>query len=199
MREKTFHGLLALLLFLTCNAAFAQTHVNIINSWGYNSIDFEELMGVPYWDAANSPYDTQITDESAFVYKGGVQLTFDVAEKVRLGGEVGINRLYYVEERYSVLMGNDDEYRWRMYDIWTLNLGGLAQLYVSDNVYLQTGLGIHNFTNGSGVALSTMAGVGYEIPINEKFSVPVEFRNDWVFGDALSGIFSLAVGFTINL
>lgn len=173
-------------------------HVNIINGFGYNVIDFEKLLGVPYWDANNSPYDTQITGDSPLVYKGGVQITFDVLEKLRIGGEVGINRLYYVEERYSVLMGNDDEFRWRMYDIWTLNVGGLGQLFVTENIYLQSGLGIHNFLDGSGVALGAMAGVGYEIPINEKFSVPVEFRNDWVFGDVLSGVFSIAVGFMIN-
>ncbi len=198
MKKITLLGLICFLLFLSYSKSEAQMHINIINGFGYNIIDFEKLLGVPYWDANNSPYDTQITSDSPLVYKGGVQITFDVLEKLRIGGEVGVNRLYYVEERYSVLMGNDDEFRWRMYDIWTLNVGGLGQLFVTENIYLQSGVGIHNFLDGSGVALGAMAGIGYEVPINEKFSVPVEFRNDWVFGDVLSGVFSLVVGFSIN-
>jgi len=176
----------------------AQVHVNVINSWGHNTIDFEALMGVPYWDEGIPAMYTQITDYSRFVYKGGIQATYDASEKIRLGGELGINRLYYVEERYSVLL-NDTEFRWRMYNIWTLNVGGLAQLFLTDNIYLQSGIGFHYFFYGPGIALGTMAGIGYKFQLSEKYSVPIEFRNDWVFGEATSGIFSLAVGFTINL
>jgi hypothetical protein len=176
----------------------AQVHFNIINAWGYNIIDFEELMGVPYWSEDIPAIYTQITDDSPFVYKGGVQLTFDTAEKVRLGGEFSINRLYYVEERYSVEL-IDTEYRWRMYDIWTLNLGALSQIFLNEQLYIQSGVGIHYFLNGSGVAPGVMAGIGYVVPLNDQFTIPIEFKNDWVFGDATSGIFSLALGFTFDL
>ncbi len=176
----------------------AQVHINVINSWGHNTIDFEELMGVPYWDESNPSIYTQITDYSRFVYKGGIQATYNATEKLRLGGELGINRLYFVEERYSVLLGNT-VYRWRWYNIWTLNIGGMAQYFLNENIYLQSGVGVHYFFLGPGIALGTMAGIGYKLQLTEKFSLPIEFRNDWVFGEATSGIFSLAVGFRIKL
>lgn len=198
MRKFTSFVFIGILLLVLQLKTTAQVHINVINSWGYNIINFEELMGVPYWDKDNPATSTQITDDSPFVYKGGVQATFDVADKIRLGGELSTSRLYYVEERYSVQL-IDTEYRWRTYDIWTLNIEGISQFFLTRNIYLQAGTGVHYFFNGSGIALGAMGGIGYEIPFTEKISIPVEFRNDWIFGEATSGIFSLGVGLMLNL
>lgn len=195
---KWMATLAVIFLVLKCFDSKAQVHFNVINAWGYNIIDFEELMGVPYWSEDIPASYTQITDDSPFVYKGGLQITFDTSEKIRLGGELSINRLYYVEERYSVEL-IDTEYRWRMYNIWTLNLGAISQVFLNEQFYIQPGAGIHYFLDESGVAPSVMAGLGYIIPIKDNFYIPIEFRNDWVFGDATSGIFSLALGFTFDL
>lgn len=109
-------------------------------------------MDAPFWDENNSPYNTQITESDRFTYKGAVQVTFRVADGVFIGGEIGINRLYYVEDRYSVMLA-DNEFRWRTYNIWTLNYALLGQFYLSDQSYFQSSAGLHTFLNGSGSTL----------------------------------------------
>ena len=79
MKKVLRFFLIATFLFSTYYS-YSQISVGIINSWGSNIIDFESLMDAPYWDQDNSPYDTQITDYSRFVYKGGIQITKTVNE-----------------------------------------------------------------------------------------------------------------------
>ena len=178
--------------------AKSQISIGIVNSWGTNTIDFESLMGSPYWSDDNSPYDTQITDYSRFVYKGGVQLTKTLKGGDVIGIEVGISRLYYVEERYSVFL-YDNEFRWRTYDIWTTNISAIGQMYFGNNFYLHGGAGLCLFHLDSGISPSIHAGIGYNIKLNNKISIPIEFRNDWIFGEETSGVFALAAIFKINV
>ena len=69
--------------------------------------------------------------------------------------------------------------------MWTWFAGGLVRLDLGADNYVMTGASIHTFFNGTGTTVGIPLGAGHTIAVNDRFSIPLEFRVDIVFGDAV--------------
>ena len=106
---------------------------------------------------------------------------YELKPGLLLVGELGSNRLYYWEYRWT-----DGYYggtRWR--SEWTTNIGVSAKKMINESFYLQAGPGIHIFNDGTGTVLGVLLGAGYELGIGERLIVPLGFRTEVVFGSAI--------------
>ena len=119
---------------------------------------------------------------------------YGLGERFSLGVEAGVNRLYYWEYKYD--MGYYKGFRWRTE--WTGNLVVHAILYLSDNLYLKGGGGLHFFFSG-GTVPGLLASAGYNIPIGDKLMLPLELRVEPVFGNATPIPIVLGVGIKYKL
>ncbi|MFC1607973.1 hypothetical protein ACFL47_08385 [Candidatus Latescibacterota bacterium] len=176
MRKLSF-----ILLFLTlCSAeVLAEMIVNLQNNFGYTIVNVSEAMGIPDY--------SEITDEGLVEwdqlnYKGLIQLFFKQSQDVSYGTELGINRLYYWEEKHIPPMSSP---RWRWGTIWTGHLGGIIRKSFATHYYVLTGASLHIFFNGSGATVGIPFAIGHDLPISKNFTIPLEFRIDVVFGSAV--------------
>ncbi len=186
--------------FLSYSGIYGQVHITLYNIWGHNGINVSEATGSPYYSTANSNFTTQLVEWDRFYYKGSGQLLFSINDKFLMGGEFGFNRLYYWEERYrytNIYTGG--EYRFRYGTIWTMQIGMLANYYVAGNLYLQPGISFHNFMDKSGTTVGVSTAIGYDIPVAKHMSIPIEFRNDLIFGNATSKAFGGGLGVKFKL
>ena len=149
--------------------------INLQNNFGYTIVDVGQAMEVQEFSDITKE---GLVDWDQFNYKGLVQLFFN-RDKMLIGGEVGFNRLYRWEERYKTFDGYD---RWRWGTIWTWHIGALIQLNFANQYYLTTGTGVYTFMNGTGVTVGFPLAVGHIIKLNDKISLPIEFRTDIIFG-----------------
>jgi len=194
---KMLLGFIIVILFSSiCSAK--EIRINLQNNFGYNAINLETLLGSPYYDPDLSKYLTQIYDWDTFFYKGVIQVFFPLRDNLAIGGEAGINHLYFCEERYY-----DPSYglRYRSWDIWTLQAGAVLEYTIDKLVFLQTGLSLHNFytTGGTTIAVMAAAGYQYEPSFISTFTVPLQFRIDMVFGDVLSFAVSGGIGIQFHI
>ena len=149
--------------------------INLQNNFGYTIVDVGQAMEIQKFSDITKE---GLVDWDQFNYKGIVQV-FLARDKMLIGGEVGFNRLYRWEERYKTFNGYD---RWSGGTIWTWHVGALIQLNFANQYYLTTGTGVYTFMNGTGVTVGFPLAVGHIIKLNEKLSLPIEFRTDIIFG-----------------
>lgn len=173
------------LVFFLLSFAFFSTEVqaemtlNFQNNFGYTIVDVSEAMDIPEYSSINR---RGLVDWDQFNYKGLIQILFKKSETISYGPEIGFNRLYYWEEKY-IPVGFSP--RWNWDTIWTWHLGGLVRKSIASNYYIMTGASLHVFFNGSGATIGIPFAIGHELPISKTFTIPIEFRIDVVFGDAV--------------
>ncbi|MFC1538192.1 hypothetical protein ACFL6H_02105 [Candidatus Latescibacterota bacterium] len=171
---------LLLLLFFVSVATYADTTVNIQNDFGYTIVEVTEAMDSPEYTAANR---RGLVDWDNFNYKALIQVLTDKTETVSWGPEIGVSRLYYWEEKYDPF--GDFSPQWTWGTIWTGHIGGIVRKSLPYNYYLMTGASIYYFFNGSGTTVGIPFAFGHELPISDTITVPVEFRMDVIFGNAV--------------
>ncbi len=128
-----------------------------------------------------------LTDWDQFSYGGNIYGMYHLNDGFAAGLEAGFNKLYYWEEYY----GYGGYYRWG--DISTIMIGPLVEL-AKNRLYVQSGLNLRIFTNGSGTVPALMFGCGYRIDLPGSLSLPVGLRADIVFGSATPVPVNLAIG-----
>jgi hypothetical protein len=106
---------------------------------------------------------------------------YELRPGLLLVGEIGENRLYYWEYRWS----DGTYYGTRYRSEWTTNIGLSFKRLVGDAMYVQAGPGVHIFNDGSGTVLGLVLGLGYELEVGDNFVVPLGVRVEPVFGSAL--------------
>ncbi len=145
---------------------------------GAQQIGLNAIAGVTVVDVEKA-METVLEDWDQFSYGGFVYGFYPVRDGISIGGEIGFHRLYYWEERYGTAYGT--YYRWG--DISTVFLGPSVKLQ-KNNFYVQPGIDLRIFTNGSGVVPGILFGAGYEILLTENLTLPVGIRADVIFGSA---------------
>ena len=182
-----------LAIILISVSAFAETTVNFQNDFGYTIVEVTEAMDSPEFGDGNS---RGLVDWDNFNYKALLQVLFDKTDTVSWGPEIGVTRLYYWEEKY-VPFGFDP--RWTWDTVWTGHIGGIIRKNLPHNYYVMTGASIHIFFNGTGATLGIPFAFGHEIPISDTITIPVEFRTDVIFGDAIPIGVGGGIGIKIKL
>ena len=64
-------------------------------------------------------------------------------------------------------------------------LGGIVRKSFAAHYYVLTGASVHFFLNGTGATIGLPFAIGHELPISKVFTIPVEFRVDVIFGNAI--------------
>ncbi len=159
---------LALGFFNTVNAQFRS--LGVIVGAGYTVVNIEEAVD---WD------NLEDWDHLGMIIKAWGE--YELKPGLHLVGELGTNRLYYWEYRWSD--GTYSGSRWR--SEWTTNVGISFKKQIGDAFFLQAGPGIHIFNDGSGTVLGMLLGLGYDLSITDHIKVPVGFRVEPVFGNAI--------------
>ena len=155
-------------LILNLNAQFRSFGLTV--GAGHTIVDVEEAVD---WE------NLEEWDHIGMIIKASGE--YELRPDLFAVGEVGSNRLYYWEYRWSdgYYSGN----RWR--SEWTTNLGISIKKYVSEAFYLQAGPSVHIFNDGSGTVFGWLAALGYDISLTDQLRIPVGFRVEPVFGNAL--------------
>ena len=117
-------------------------------------------------------------DKFSVVIKATTEYQLKVG--LMLGGEIGANRLYYWEYRWSDGTYSGTRYR----SEWTTNLGVHVTKYLRQIWYIQGGAAIHIFNDGSGTVAGLLASTGADLKIAEKLRIPLGLRIEPVFGNA---------------
>ena len=157
----------------------AELNINLQNNFGYTVVNVSEAMEIPEYSEIA---DEGLVEWDQFNYKGLLQILFIKSENLSFGPELGINRLYYWEEKHIPPMSSP---RWRWGTIWTGHLGGIVSKSFAAHYYVLTGASLHVFLNGTGVTIGLPFAIGHELPISEDFTIPIEFRVDVIFGNAI--------------
>lgn len=166
---KYFLGIICILGFsLTSSGQFKS--IGFTAGAGYTAVNIEKA--VDY-----SPLEEW--DNFGVFIKANAN--FQVKDKLIIVGEAGSNRLYYWEYYWND--GYYDGYRYRAE--WTSNLGIHLKKYLGSNTFLQIGPGIHIFNGGSGVVPGLVFQLGYDLSITDNISLPLVFRIESIFGNAL--------------
>jgi hypothetical protein len=173
--------LTTLLLFTFLSFASSQIKsFGFIAGGGYTVIDVQKVV---------DPNTLSDWNKYGLVFKGFGE--YEIGEGKLLGLEAGTNRLYYWEYRapgYSW-------YNWRTE--WTINAVFYYTHYFGDKLYLSLGPGVHFFYNGT--TFGIMASAGSSINISDKFSIPVAFRIEPIFGSGTPIAINLATGLRFTL
>ena len=154
---------------------FTSTHAQfksagLIFGAGYTIVDIENAIDY-------SPLEEW--DNIGIIIKAVAE--YELKPDLHLVGEVGENRLYYWEYRWT-----DGYYggtRWR--SEWTTNLGVSIKKMMSESLFLQAGPAIHIFNDGSGTVLGLLLAAGYEMPAGAMFTLPLGLRVEPVFGSGV--------------
>jgi hypothetical protein len=144
--------------------------VGLIAGAGYTAVDIEDAVD---W----SPLEEW--DNFGIIIKAVVE--YELKPGLFLVGEVGENRLYYWEYRWSDGYYSGTRYR----SEWTTNIGLSFKKLLGESLYVQAGPGVHIFNDGSGTVLGLVLGAGYEMEVGDRFVVPFGFRVEPVFGNAV--------------
>lgn len=166
---------------LTLSAYSQFTFIGLKAGAGFTIVDIEEAVG---WN------DLEDWDNFGAMFKAvaGYRLN----NQMKLVGEVGSNRLYYWEH-----LSYYGYYQWRAE--WTTNLNVFINLDLGKKAYFLAGGGIHAFNDGSGVVPGLATELGYIIKEEKAFSIPITFRVESVFGNALPVSILLGTGFNYHL
>lgn len=171
-----------LLIFSLASAQFRSA--GLVFGAGYTIVDIENAIDY-------SPLEDW--DHIGIIIKGVAE--YEMKPGLMLVGEIGQNRLYYWEYRWT-----DGYYggtRWR--SEWTTNIGVSVKKMMSEFLYLQAGPAVHIFNDGSGTVLGLVLAAGYELPLGELFTLPIGIRLEPVFGSAVPISILLNSGIRYNL
>ena len=156
---------------ITLSMASAQFRsAGLVTGAGYTIVDIENAIDY-------SPLEEW--DNIGIIIKAVAE--YELKPGLFLVGELGSNRLYYWEYRWSDGYYSGTRYR----SEWTTNLGISGKKMMGESVYLQAGLGIHIFNDGSGTVLGMLLGAGYELEISDRFKAPLGIRIEPVFGSGI--------------
>ena len=137
---------------------------------GYTLVDIENAIDY-------SPLEDW--DHIGVIFKALAE--YEMKRDLFLVGEIGENRLYYWEYRWT-----DGYYggtRWR--SEWTTNLGISIKKMVNENVFIQAGPSVHIFNGGTGTVLGLLLAAGYELSLGDQFTLPFGIRIEPVFGSGI--------------
>jgi hypothetical protein len=171
----------------------AQIELGFLPKIGYNFVDIEKSTGSPKYENSTGGY--YLNDWDQLNYGGTIYGAFKTGYKIDFGGEITFNRLYYWEEAYATYYGPN--YRWG--NVNTLGLGILVKLNVTEFLYLKPVISVEYYMDGSGVNFGTALSGGINFNLSEHVAIPVEFRTDQIFGNAISFLFGLGTGLRICL
>jgi len=180
---KRFGFILIGLIYISLASAQFRSF-GLVTGAGYTAVDIEEAIG---W----SPLEEW--DNIGIIIKAVVE--YEMKPTLFLVGEIGENRLYYWEYRYSD--GYNSVTRWR--SEWTTNIVISFRKLMGEALYLQAGPGLHIFNDGSGTVLGFLLGAGYDLEISDRITIPLGIRIEPVFGNAIPVSFLLNSGIRYNL
>jgi hypothetical protein len=160
---------LAVLFCVTLSHAQFRS-VGLIVGAGYTAVDVEKA--VDY-----SPLEQW--DNIGIIFKAVAE--YELRPELMLVGEFGENRLYYWEYRWS----DGYYYGTRYRSEWTTNIGISFKKIINTNLYLQAGPSIHIFNDGTGTVLGLNLGGGYQVELSDRLVLPIGFRVEPVFGNAV--------------
>jgi hypothetical protein len=135
---------------------------------GFTLVNFENASGYP---------DSSLQDWDQGHYSFFIQGLFTVKPRLRIGGEIGFEQLYYWY--YIIPYGYSPVYREANWA--TVFVGGVAQYFVTPLVYILGGADLHFFDGTPAVGISLAMGVE---PRFGKLSFPIEFRVKPIIGGA---------------
>jgi hypothetical protein len=182
---KKFLIILAVLV-LSQTVRSQEISLNLRNGVGFTIVDVEEA------------WETELDDWDQFSYQLVAQGILNKDNGLSIGAETGVQRLYYWEEKYYVYLP-DPTPRYRWGSIWTWHLGAVLEKHFENNFYIQSGLNLRVFLDGSGVTPGILASGGYQLYLSDSFKIPVGLRIDVVFGSATPIPVTLGVGLKYNL
>jgi len=160
--------ILGLFFFTSVSAQFRSA--GLVFGAGYTIVDIENAIDY-------SPLEEW--DNIGIIIKAVAE--YELKPELFLVGELGENRLYYWEYRWSD--GYYSGTRWRAE--WTTNLGVSIKKMMNESLFLQAGPAIHIFNDGSGTVLGLLLAAGYEMPIGTLFTLPLGLRVEPVFGSGI--------------
>jgi hypothetical protein len=150
--------------------------------------------GITIVDVARAIEWDDMEDWNTVAYIVKAEGEYQLAEGLNLGAELGINRLYYWEYRWS-----DGTYSgYRRGTESTTCLGIHLVKYLGENFYLKGGIGLHLFWSGGAVA-GLLASAGYAVSLTDKLQLPLALRIEPVFGNATPVQVMLGVGLRYRL
>jgi hypothetical protein len=144
--------------------------VGLVAGAGYTAVDVEKA--VDY-----SPLEEW--DNIGIIIKAVAE--YELKPGLLLVGEIGENRLYYWEYRWS----DGYYYGTRYRSEWTTNIGLSFKKLFGESLYVQAGPAVHIFNDGTGTVLGLLLGGGYEIKVGDRLEVPLGLRVEPVFGNAV--------------
>jgi hypothetical protein len=147
---------------------------------GYTLVNFAGASGYP---------DSSLENWDQGHYSFSLQGLWQVAPKVRFGGEAGWEQLYYYY--YIIPYGPSPVYREANWA--TIFMGPLVQLFLTSKVYVLGGVDLHLFS-GDGTAIGVSAAIGAEFRLSGKLALPVEFRVKPIFGAGTPTVLQLNLG-----
>jgi hypothetical protein len=100
--------------------------------------------------------------------------------------EIGMHRLYYYSSPTPTLRNGT---------VWTAHGGLGIERSILNYYYLQTGVNLSYFLDGSGLAPGLMGGIGFKIPVSSKFVIPLGVRLDILFAKAIPSSLCVCSGF----
>ncbi len=175
--KKIAISILGLLCITLASAQFRS--VGLIVGGGYTAVDVEKA--VDY-----SPLEEW--DNYGIIFKAVAE--YELRPEFLLVGEFGENRLYYWEYRWSDGYYSGTRFRAE----WTTNIGiGFKKIF-SETLFIQAGPSIHIFNDGSGTVLGLNLGGGYQIELSDRLVLPLGFRVEPVFGNAVPVSFLVHTG-----
>ena len=150
--------------------------------------------GITIVDVAEAIEWDDMEDWNTVAYIVKAEGEYQLTEGLNLGAELGINRLYYWEYRWSD--GTYSGYRWGTES--TTCLGVHLVKYFGESFYLKGGAGLHFFWSG-GTVPGLLASAGYAINLGGQLQLPLELRIEPVFGNATPVQVLLGVGIRYRL
>ena len=185
--QRIFGFFTLLFLFLSVNIQ-AQTEIEIglAGNCGYTPVNFVNAFSYP---------DKYMLDWNQVYYSASLKGFLTSDKKIHFGAEIGWHRLYYVFYRVP----NGDFYRYMERNIQTISLEALARYFPIPNLFILSGVGIHIFTNGTGVGVTIPLECGYSIRLGDQWKIPVTLRWSPIFCDGLPMPVSGGVGLSYTI
>jgi len=183
----------AKMLFVLCVVAFVVSGftaasaqgpvIRVMAGGGYTLVNFAGASGYP---------DSSLENWDQAHYSFSLQGLWQVAPKVRVGGEAGWEQLYYYY--YIIPYGPSPVYREANWA--TMFIGPVVQLFISRNAYVLGGADMHLFSGSMAVGIS--AAIGLEFRLSDKLALPVEFRVKPIFGAGTPTVLQLNLGLAFS-
>jgi len=160
-------------LIFRINAGAGFTIIDLPTAMEWNENYFDD------WDKVN--------------VKVNLQCEFLEFSSLRLGAEIGYNRLYYYYVRVPWVPSD------LIYEatVSPINVSALATYSINDNFFIQAAAGPYFFD--SGTVLGLKGTLGYRIPVGENMAVPISLVGDLITGEGTPFSIGITVGLEFKL